>query len=429
MSSEVKPVSAGPSPDPTSRLISEEALKMLAPSQRKLSSPAAQRVAAVMEDCIRRVEVVAMLPAVLRDLDRLSPGLDDEELGAALRRHGLLAERLDRLEDPPSPGPGGVQGDESEEEAAAAGRRTRAELEKDLQGSLRDVLRRLRDHPAALGVLRAEAEARGWGPSGEAMRGLNGGLRGLHGVLVKRLLTDPAKERQQARFIQDLSRRHAGNLDLLAALEEKVAAATEEREAKISKQDAVITKLQSSLQQREKSSRDFVLRTQQDAEKQSQSDTKTWEGRQTRMQQEVDQLTLQLNTLVLQNREIETALRKKRYKVETEIENWLQKYDADMGEKQAELEEVGAAFEEEKQELRELEESYSVLAVEYDQIMEERRLEEEMRREELRELGLKTGGALVIQAWWRGHCVRKALKAKSKSKSKKPKKGKGKKGK
>jgi len=88
---------------------------------------------------------------------------------------------------------------------------------------------------------------------------------------------------------------------------------------------------------------------------------------------------------------------------------------------------VGEGYEEERQELKELEEAYSVLAVEYDQIMEERRVEEEQRREELRQLGLQTGGAVVIQAWWRGHCVRKALKAKSKSK--KPKKGKAKKGK
>jgi len=74
--------------------------------------------------------------------------------------------------------------------------------------------------------------------------------------------------------------------------------------------DAVIAKLQSSLQQREKSSRDFVLRTRQDAEKQSLADTKAWEGKEARMHQEIEQLTLQLNTLVFQNREIETALRK-----------------------------------------------------------------------------------------------------------------------
>ena len=78
----------------------------------------------------------------------------------------------------------------------------------------------------------------------------------------------------------------------------------------ISKKDAVITKLKTSLQQREKTSRDFVSRTQQDAEKQSLSDIKTWEGKQARMQQDNDKLALQFNALVLENRQVEKGLRK-----------------------------------------------------------------------------------------------------------------------
>ena len=72
----------------------------------------------------------------------------------------------------------------------------------------------------------------------------------------------------------------------------------------------MIAKLQATLQQMEKSSRDFVSRTQQDAEKQSQSAVKTWEGKQARMQQDTDKLTLQLNTLVLENHQTEKGLRK-----------------------------------------------------------------------------------------------------------------------
>ncbi|CAL8347934.1 unnamed protein product [Lota lota] len=409
MSSEAKTMSAGPSPDPTSRPISEEAMKILEPSQRKLPSLEAQRAAGVMADCIQQVELVAMLPVVLRNLDHLSPSLNDE-LSAALRGHRLLEERLDRVEDPP----GEIRGEEGQEEGAE---RPRAELEKDFRASLKNGLRQLRARPADLKAVRAEA---GGAWESEGMQGLIGGLQGLHRIMVERLLTNPGKERQRARYIQDLAQRHADNLELLALLEERVAAVTKERDAKIAKKDAVIAKLQNSLQQLEKNSRDFVLRTQQDAEKQSQSDTKTWEGKQTRMQQEIDKLTLQLNTLVLENRQAEKALRKKRYKVETEIENWLQKYDADMGEKQDELQEVGGAYEEEKKELKDLGEAYSVLAVEYGQIMEEHRRAEEVHRKEVQVLGLKTAGAVVIQAWWRGHCVRKAMQ---------PKKGKGKKGK
>jgi len=237
MSSEVETVLAGHSPDPAFRPISEEAMKMLEPSQNTLSSLEAQRVASVMEDCIHQVEVVAMLPSALRNLDRLSHGLN-EELSAALRGHRLLVETLDGLEDAPtSPAPAGVRGEDREE--AAAAERHRANLEKDLQASLRNVLRQLRAHPAALRVLKAEAEAEAeseaadGGVVSEDMQGLMEGLQSLHGVLVQRLLTRPEKERQCARYVREISRRHATNLEVLASLEEKVAVATQERDEKV----------------------------------------------------------------------------------------------------------------------------------------------------------------------------------------------------
>lgn len=94
---------------------------------------------------------------------------------------------------------------------------------------------------------------------------------------------------------------------------------------------------------------------------------------------------------------------------------------------QTELEEMAQVFEEEKEELRELEEHYSVLEVEYKQVMEERRLAQEQQEEEERAREVMGNAATVIQAHWRGFRVRKAMRVKGKGK--KGKKGKGKKGK
>lgn len=82
-------------------------------------------------------------------------------------------------------------------------------------------------------------------------------------------------------------------------------------------------------------------------------------------------------------------------------------------------------YEREEEELKNLEKHFSVLELECNQIQERRRLAEEEREKEMRELELKTKAAIFAQAWWRGYSVRKALK--NKSKSKKAKKGKGKK--
>lgn len=92
---------------------------------------------------------------------------------------------------------------------------------------------------------------------------------------------------------------------------------------------------------------------------------------------------------------------------------------------QADLELNQIEYESGEEELRSLEKRFSVLESEYDQIMERRRLAEEKRQTEMRELELKIKAAIFAQAWWRGYSTRKALKNRGKSKT--AKKGKGKK--
>ena len=183
-------------------------MRILEPSQKKLPSLEAERTAGVMADCLHQVELLAMLPSVLQNLDRLSPSLS-EELGEALSGHRLTVERVDQAEEAPT-----------------------AELDKEFRSSLKNVLRLLRDRPADLRAVRGAAAAGGPGRS-DGMQGLIGGLQGLHRILVQRLLTGPGEERQRARFLQDLAQRHANNLGLLALLEEKVAAVTRERDAEV----------------------------------------------------------------------------------------------------------------------------------------------------------------------------------------------------
>lgn len=60
----------------------------------------------------------------------------------------------------------------------------------------------------------------------------------------------------------------------------------------------------------EKGLEESVVRTQQDAEKQCQSEKKTSEGKIARMQQEANQLRAQFNNVISANRESELELRK-----------------------------------------------------------------------------------------------------------------------
>uniref|UniRef100_A0A8D0HB58 Dynein regulatory complex protein 10 n=1 Tax=Sphenodon punctatus TaxID=8508 RepID=A0A8D0HB58_SPHPU len=165
-----------------------------------------------------------------------------------------------------------------------------------------------------------------------------------------------------------------------------------------------------------------IQRTKQEAEKQQKGELRASQAKCTKTQQDIHQLRAQLNALVTEHREAELTLRKKKYKVEMEIENWIQKYDVDMGEKQTEYEEVDEVYTEEKAQLAELKEKYAMLEQEYSQVKEERRLRQEQKEKDERELAIMVRAATQIQALWKGYLVRSLLRFKKKKKGKKGKK-------
>lgn len=80
-------------------------------------------------------------------------------------------------------------------------------------------------------------------------------------------------------------------------------------------------------------------------------------------------------------------------------------------------------YEQEVEEVKRLEMLFIELDAEYSYILEKRRLVREKQESESKELASKTEAALLVQAWWRGHCVRKTLKEREKkAKAKRAKK-------
>ena len=91
-------------------------------------------------------------------------------------------------------------------------------------------------------------------------------------------------------------------------------------------------------------------------------------------------------------------MRKRKFKAETEVENLIQKYDEDIGEKQTEFDQLNAVYVEEKSQLGQLEERFAKLEEEYLQIMEEKRIEKEKREEQERILlvRMSRGGLVMV---------------------------------
>ncbi|XP_068127593.1 dynein regulatory complex protein 10 [Hyperolius riggenbachi] len=390
-----------------------EGMKMLEPGRKKLSSVETQRVVAVLDDTIKRLEIVSLFQHAIENLDRYSI-VFGSELSGALREHQRLRDNMQRQLNHFS-----QEAAEEEDEAESVWEKSRVDmavLHQGVQSSVRNILRLFLANPTASKTLRAEGQARN-----QDFQKLIQVLSELRGFLFEMLLTSPLEKDERMHYLQELTLRDHKNREALSALEEELNAAILDRDNEIAKKNEIIRQLKISLHQLEKASETQVRRTMQEAENQQKSDRRASEGKCAKFQQDLQQLRTQLNGAIAENREIELSLRKKKYKVETEIENWIQKYDADMGDKQTELEELEAVYEEEKAQLAELKEKLAVLEVEYVQIMEERRLAQLRKEAEEEELARKNHAATIIQAHWKGYQVRKTMKSK-----KKKKKGKGK---
>lgn len=102
--------------------------------------------------------------------------------------------------------------------------------------------------------------------------------------------------------------------------------------------------------------------------------------KQTSIQQESALLKKQLEEDIVRHRDEEALASKKKFKIESEVENWIHKYDQDMEEKQIEIDDISVIFHEEKSHLDELQARFTDLQKEYESILDERRLAEDAKK-------------------------------------------------
>uniref|UniRef100_A0A8P0SE35 Dynein regulatory complex protein 10 n=1 Tax=Canis lupus familiaris TaxID=9615 RepID=A0A8P0SE35_CANLF len=405
-------------------------LKPLVPSKSKLTTIETKRIMSVLDETIHKVELVTLLSYVASNYETLEGMLGQDILKAVREHEDLCHSLLDSviyLRDKER------QLQEEEEEEGWCRDRLFLELQKSsllplmqqIKESTKDILRLLLNNPQAARLLQMHTVSR----STEAQNFIDC-LIELRGFLFEKLLTSPMEARDKNQFIQDISRRNRRNQEIIDALENELAASMKNRDAEVEKENFVIQELKNHLHQVLKLSENSLFRIKQEAEKQQKAYFRASQARVTKMQQEILMLRSQHHNLVMENQEAEQALRKKKYKVETEIENWIQKYDMEMSAKQDEYEELDTIHKEEKVQLEELKQRHNVLVEEFAQIRAEREINAKKRMEAKQEMLRMTRAATLIQALWKGYLVRSMLKSRkkkrSKSKERDKRKGKGK---
>ncbi|XP_067911224.1 dynein regulatory complex protein 10 [Heterodontus francisci] len=394
-----------------------DALQILEPVRKKLASIEAERIISVVEKTIEKIEIVTLLPHIVANLNRFSVAIG-LELTCALREHSRLEQHLDFAADK-------LPEEESPEEESQllihqVKFREKKQDFKILQqafcSSVKNILRLFQGNPSARQIIQTECRARR-----HICVDLTLALMELRDFVFERLLIAPTEEKEKFEYVQNIIMRDQQNTKIIDTLEAELAAAIQDKENEMLKKNEIIRKLKNNLLQLDLFSEDYIRQVKQDAEKQQLADQKDSEGRIAKYQEEISQLRTQLNNMITEHRASEAALRKRKYKIETEIENWIQKYDADLQEKQDEYEHLLKIHKNETVLLFELEQKISTLEPEYIQIVEERQTKAEQKKAKELQAYLMGKAAVTIQAFWKGYKVRQLMKA-----LKKKKKGKGK---
>ncbi|XP_072264452.1 dynein regulatory complex protein 9 [Pyxicephalus adspersus] len=148
------------------------------------------------------------------------------------------------------------------------------------------------------------------------------------------------------------------------------------------------------------------------------------------LQMEIQKIKEKMDEETRVHVEIENFLRQHQQELEEKLEYWMEKYDKDTEEKQAELNALKTARVNDLTLLQDLAKQYE----NYEKVIIEDRLQKEKAQQQKKQEQLELSCAIKIQAWWKGTMVRKGLgpykktkSKKGKEKGKKDKKGKSKK--
>ncbi|XP_074037891.1 uncharacterized protein isoform X2 [Leptinotarsa decemlineata] len=146
------------------------------------------------------------------------------------------------------------------------------------------------------------------------------------------------------------------------------------------------------------------------------------DAKQAELSEEAKKLVNQYETLLADHLDVEKAARSKRFKTETQLQNWLASYDQDIGERQTQYEVLKKEYDEKKKEMDKFEELIDEQEEEYIRLMEEKRLEEERIYNEMAYHFLMNRSARKIQRYWRAYRERRARRRGKKGKGKEKKK-------
>nr|CAD7423067.1 unnamed protein product [Timema monikensis] len=249
-------------------------------------------------------------------------------------------------------------------------------------------------------------------------------LEKLRTCLVERLAVSPAQERAREQELRRVWRRNERAKADIETLRARLETQRRDISMQLIAKNMLINKHEAKIERLSKKNKDDIRKRVNESERSMISSWRNSEFRQEMLRADVEASNDRLEAMLVEHLAQEKELRGRRFKAETQLESWLHKYDTDIGERQAEIEEITAEYEEEQQQMNTLKvipsEQFDIQEVEYNHLMAEKAAEEKRELDDKLFIIICNRSARRIQRCWRAYKLKKAARKKGKRK-----KGKG----
>lgn len=316
----------------TSSAAQDDLARILEPSQKKLTTVESQRVLSVLDECIKKLQIISVLPNVMRDIGRYSVSLGSEVVGlleehARLRGeyHDVLREEGERVDSVENLATSTSQLSLTENQMSSpsltaltskprkldplsetdgSSGRTAEELRSLLRHSARSLVRAFLNSPSAMTTIK------GLECTSQCVTACQGELQELRAVVLERLLTTQQEKDNQEDKISNLAERLQQTMTAVHQLEKELAMAESLREEEKSKRTLQLEKLVTQKKAVKKLSEEANSRVRADACRQKETSKQSHEAKRVQLDEEHAALSKQYGTVVAANREKELQLRK-----------------------------------------------------------------------------------------------------------------------
>jgi len=383
-------------------------------SNAKLTNVEAQRIMAILDETLGKLQLLSFVPPLRRpdDYDQFADEVGNE-VAQVLDEQLMLEQQYKWVSTPAhEQADAGYDGEQALPDFET--------LDDELRHSTRVVCRMLREAPAISERLQQTGAE---GPS-TAMRKYLATFSELKSQTYSKLSTSVEEEKSKEDWFLEISAREEKASQTLRQLQKEIKAERADRERDVSQREETIKKLRDELENIKSATIAEEKQLETESKAQETADNEAFTSKEETLSDELKRLTTELATKRKENKDSEEGFRKKKVKYEGECATWIEKYDKEMDEKDKEISALKLIYDEEKKELNRLEEYFSKLMAEREAALAIERTKAEARAREQAQMATLNKAACMVQKLWRGKQGRKELEKKKAGGGKKGKKGK-----